>query len=210
MRVAPKYQWEQLIKGTRDYIQSNFLSVAETEGFLDLSCEQVKEWISSDEIIVDAEENVFEVVLRWSEKGESRKRDNFRDLFRYIRFVHMSRDYLFRFILSHPLVRDNVECSSVVLNAMKSAFDGTDDSLFSQSPRNCLKTHEDVIVACGGKNVFCYLPDDKVWYELPERTDKFNSRSHSVSVCHGKLYVMAEKSVFINGRYVTTVSVEQF
>ena len=187
---ASKYQWEQLMKGTRAYIQSNFLSVAETEGFLALSCEQVKEWILSDEIIVDAEENVFEVVLRWSERNESRKRENFRDLFRHIRFVHMSRDYLFQVILSHPLVRDNVECSSVVLNAMKSAFDGTDNSLFSQAPRNCLKTHEDVIVACGERKVFCYLPDDKVWYEMPVMNHWRNSFHHSVSVCHGKLYVM--------------------
>ena len=188
---ASKYQWEQLMKGTRAYIQSNFLSVAETEGFLALSCEQVKEWISSDEIIVDAEENVFEVVLRWSERNESRKRENFRDLFRHIRFVHMSRDYLFQVILSHPLVTDNVDCSSAVLNAMKSAFDGTEDSLFSQSPRNCLKTHEDVIVACGERKVFCYLPDDKVWYELPAMTHELiNSPYRSVSVCHGKLYVM--------------------
>ena len=207
---ASKYRWEQLMKGTRSYIQSNFLSVAETEGFLDLSCEEVKDWISSDEIIVDAEENVFEVVLRWSERGESRKRDNFRDLFRHIRFVHLSRDYLFRVILSHPLVRNNVECSSVALNAMKSAFDGTEDSLFSQSPRNCLKTHEDAIVACGMRKVFCYLPDDKVWYELPEMTDSFNYTHHSVSVCHGKLYVMGEKSVISNGRVLTKVSVEHF
>ena len=208
---ASKYQWEQLVRGTMAYILLNFLSVAETEGFLDLSCEQVKEWISSDEIIVDAEENVFEVVLRWSERGESRKRDNFRDLFRHIRFVHMSRDYLFRVILSHPLVRNNVECSSVALNAMKSAFDGTDDSLFSQSPRNCLKTHEDAIVACGVRKVFCYLPDDKVWYELPEMTDSFiNFTRYSVSVCHGKLYVMGEKSVIMNGQFVTKVSVEHF
>ena len=207
---ASKYQWEQLMRGTRAYILSNFLSVAETDDFLDLSCEQVKEWISSDEIIVDAEENVFEVVLRWSERGESRKRDNFRDLFRHIRFVHMSRDYLFRFILPHPLVTDNVECSSAVLNAMKSAFDGTDNSLFSQSPRNCLKTHEDAIVACGARTVFCYLPDDKVWYELPEMTDSFDSTRYSVSVCHGKLYVMGEKSVVSNRWIGTKVFVEYF
>ena len=205
---ASKYQWEQLMRGTRAYIQSNFLCVAETDGFLDLSCEQVKEWISSDEIIVAAEENVFEVVLRWSERGESRKRDNFRDLFRHIRFVHMSRDYLFRVILSHPLVRNNVECSSVALNAMKSAFDGTDDSLFSQSPRNCLKTHEDAIVACGDKKVFCYLPDDKVWYELPEMTHKLSSPHHSVSVCHGKLYVMGGKAgTYYSGSRCNLVSV---
>ena len=207
---ASKYQWEQLMRGTRAYILLNFLSVAETDDFLDLSCEQVKEWISSDEIIVDAEENVFEVVLRWSERAEGRKRDNFRDLFRHIRFIHMSRDYLFRFILSHPLVRDNVECSSAVSDAMKSAFDGTEDSLFSQSPRNCLKTHEDAIVACGARRVFCYLPDDKVWYELPEMTDSFNSTHYSVSVCHGKLYVMGEKSGVFNRQIATNVFVEYF
>ena len=206
---ASKYHWEQLMKGTRGYIQSNFLSVAETDDFLDLSCEQVKEWISSDEIIVAAEENVFEVVLRWSERDESRKQDNFRDLFRHIRFVHMSRDYLFQVILSHPLVRDNVECSSVVLNAMKSAFDGTEESLFSQSPRNCLKTHEDVIVACGERRVLCYLPADKVWYELPDMKNRYASPHHSVSVCHGKLYVMGKDpdSATYYNREVKTVNV---
>ena len=198
---ASKYQWEQLMRGTRAYILSNFLSVAETDDFLDLSFEQVKEWISSDEIIVEAEENVFEVVLRWSERDESRKRDNFRDLFRHIRFVHMSRDYLFRFILPHPLVRDNVECSSVALNTMKSAFDGTDDSLFSQSPRNCLKTHEDVIVACALKSVFCYLPADKIWYELPEMKQRHHSPHHCVSVCHGKLYVMGGNTASVAERF---------
>lgn len=117
----------------------------------------------------------------------------------------MSRDYLFRFILPHPLVRNSVECSSVALNAMKSAFDGTDDSLFSQSPRNCLKSHEDAIVACGERKVFCYLPDDKVWYELPEMTHSFNC-TNSGSVCHGKLFVMGEESVLWHRK----VSVQYF
>ena len=73
-----------------------------------------------------------------------------------------------------------------------------------------MKTHEDAIVACGARRVFCYLPDDKVWYELPEMTDSFNSIHYSVCVCHGKLYVIGEKSVVINRRIVTNVFVEYF
>ena len=178
------------MRGTRAYILSNFLSVAETDDFLDLSCEQVKEWVSSDEIIVDAEENVFEVVLRWSERSESRKRENFRDLFRHIRFLHMSRDYLFQVILSHPLVRDNIECSSVVLNAMKSAFDGTEDSLFPQSPRKCLKTHEDVIVACVLSDyVYCEVfdPTTDMWSIIPSQFTQ--SQPTSAVSFKGKIYV---------------------
>ena len=52
------------MKETRGFILSNFVAVAKTEDFLNLSCEQVEEWISSDEVVVDVEEKVFEVVLR--------------------------------------------------------------------------------------------------------------------------------------------------
>lgn len=62
--LACKYQCERLMKETRGFILSNFVAVAKTEDFLNLSCEQVEEWISSDEVVVDVEEKVFEVVLR--------------------------------------------------------------------------------------------------------------------------------------------------
>ena len=191
--LACKYQCERLMKETRGFILSNFVAVAKTEDFLNLSCEQVEEWISSDEVVVDVEEKVFEVVLRWAERDESRKQNDFRDLFRHLRCGYVSRDYLFEVLLPHPLVRENSGCLSSVFNAMKSALDGTEECLFLQAPRQCLKSHEDTVVACRENRALCYLPPTQKWFELPKMNSSFRSTEqteHAIGVCHGRLYII--------------------
>lgn len=158
-----------------------------------MSCEQVEEWISSDEVVVDVEEKVFEVVLRWAERDESRKQNDFRDLFRHLRCGYVSRDYLFEVLLPHPLVRENSGCLSSVFKAMKSALDGTEECLFLQAPRQCLKSHEDTVVACRENRALCYLPPTQKWFELPKMNSSFRSTEqteHAIGVCHGRLYII--------------------
>ena len=193
---AVKYEWEELRKGTRDFILANFAAVAESDDFLNLTSEQVEEWISSDEIIVDGEEKVFEVVLKWAERDESRKQQNLMDLFRHIRFVYVPRDYLFKVMLPHSLVRENFEFCASVFSVMKLAFDGTEECFFMQSPRNCLKTHEDAIVACGDNKVLCYVPSSKKWCTLADNCKDSIAISdfYAASVCHGKLYVIGSQN----------------
>ena len=102
---AMKYQCKKLQKGAREFIESNYVAVSETEDFLNLSSKQVEEWISSDEIIVKGEEEVFKVVMRWIQRSEKRKK-SFPDLFHHIRFIYVKRDFLFNVILSNPLVKN--------------------------------------------------------------------------------------------------------
>jgi len=73
--VTMKYRCEELMKKARDFIQSNFVAVAETEDFLNLSSKQVEEWISTDEIVVMGEEEVFEILINWIERNESHKKN---------------------------------------------------------------------------------------------------------------------------------------
>ena len=189
---AFRHQWNSLEKDLRTFILNNFEEVTKTEGFLNLGVEQVEEFISSDEIIVEGEEKIFELIMRWTERDESRKQQKLIDLFRHIRWAYVSRDYLFQVILQHPLVKENSECMAFVLDAMKRAFDGTEDCFFSQSPRNCLESHHDAIVACGeGLNrVLCYLPSNEKWCELNGMGLKPYPSFSEVSACHGKLYVV--------------------
>ena len=62
--LAEKYWCEDLINICRKFIYANFSSVAESDDFLNLSSQEVEKWISSKEIVIDAEENVLELVLR--------------------------------------------------------------------------------------------------------------------------------------------------
>ena len=190
---ALKYRCEELQKAAKDFILANFVAVAETEDFLNLSSKQVEEWISSDEIIVEGEEEVFEVVVRWMESNECQK-DNFYELFRHIRCIYLPRVYLSNVVLHDPLVKNNIDCSNRALDAMKMVFCGGEECYFAQAPRNCLKTHENAIVACGKNSVLCYIPSEDKWYRLSPMLSTRNFFSQAISVCQGKLFFIGDNS----------------
>ena len=184
---AMKYQCEELQKRARDFIVKNFVAVAETEDFLNLSSKEVEEWIASDEIIVAGEENVFEVIVEWVEKNGCKEYQSFYDLFQHVRFIYVPRNYLSKVILPHRFVKDRKRCVDLVLDAMNCMSEGTEECFFSMPPRNCQKTYEDAIVACGPRKAMCYIPSENKLYRLCNMP----SIGRSLSVCHGKLYVLS-------------------
>ena len=190
---ALKYRCEELQKGAKDFILANFVAVAETEDFLNLSSKQVEEWISSDEIIVEGEEEVFEVAVKWMERNECQKQ-NFYELFRHIRCIYLPRVYLSNVALHDPLIKNNIDCSNCAQDAIKMVLGGGEECYFSQSPRNCLKTHENAIVACGKNSTLCYIPVEDKWYKLSGMLSSRYFVSQSISVCQGMLF-------FIGGTY---------
>ena len=187
-----KYQCPELQDIAEGFILANFVPVTETEDFLNLSIERVEDWISSDKIVVKGEEDVFKAILRWNEKNDHLKQ-SFGFLFRHVRLTYISLNYLVTVVLQHELVRNKKECLDSVLHVMKQLTDGTDACFFKQSPRSCLKTYEDVIFGCGGKDggkLVCYLPSENKWYQLPGTTSHCNRFAIASSVCQNKLYVV--------------------
>ena len=73
-------------------------------------------------------------------------------------------------------------------DAMKMMFSGQEECFFAQSPRDCLKTHEDAIVACGRNSTLCYIPSENKWYKLADMLSIGSNFSHNVNTCHRKLY----------------------
>ena len=186
---AVNYQCPELAKRAKEITLPNFMDVTQSDDFLNLSVTQVEEWISSDDIVVKGEEEVFQVIVKWMEKDESRKHESFLKLFHHVRLVYMARNSVFNTILLHPFVKGSTACTAHVLDVMKELSYGTEECYFVQPPRHCLKMQEDVIVACGMKKILCYLPSKNKWYELaskkPSQLPVFSSNAN----CHGKLYV---------------------
>ena len=189
--LALKYRCEELLKGAKDFIHANFVAVAETEEFLNMSSKEVQEWLSSDEIIIKGEEVVFEVVVKWIEANGCRKNlQCFYDLFQHVRLVYVPLNYLSKVILPHRFVKARKKCLDLALDAINCISEGTEEHFFSQAPRKCLKTHEDAIVACGQRKTLCYLPSEDKWYQLADMLSPHNSYCHTLSTCHGKLYLI--------------------
>ena len=91
--LAVNYRCFELQEKARDFICANFASVVEHEDFLSLTISEVEEWISSDEIRVRGEEDVFEAIVKWAEERGFGEREKFFELFCHVRLIYLSRSY---------------------------------------------------------------------------------------------------------------------
>jgi len=89
--LAEEYLCNELIGRTQKFIYSNFAAVAETEEFMNLPSHEVEKWISSNKVVISAEEDVFKIILRWINHNESERNVKFSDLFRHVRLTFVSR-----------------------------------------------------------------------------------------------------------------------
>ena len=187
--AAMRYQCTGLQERTRNFIFANFMSVTGTDDFLELSRKQVEEWISSDEIKVKSEEEVFQVIVRWMEEREIGEREEFFQLLRHVRFMHVPRSYVLSNILPHPLVKGSETCTAFALDSTMT----TSLKSSSRPPRNCLKTCEDGLFTMWQEKSFCYLPSENKWHEMCNLLSKKNCYPCSSAVVCGKLYVSVEE-----------------
>ena len=184
---AVNYRCIELQEKARDFICANFASVVGHEDFLNLTINEVGEWISSDEIKVRGEEDVFQAIVKWAEKRGSGEREKFFELIRHVRLVYLSRSYVFNEILPHPFVNEDKACTAFVLDAMKEVSSGSEECFFAQTPRNCLKTTEDCLVFFGPSKTLCYVPPENKWYQMADKTE--SRCMYSASASHGKVYI---------------------
>ena len=191
--AAMSYQCTELQERTRNFIFANFMSVTGTDDFLELSRKQVEEWISRDEIKVKSEEEVFQVIVKWMEERESGEHEEFFQLLRHVRLMHVPRNYVLSNILPHPLVKGSETCTafardSTITTSLKSS---------SRPPRNCLKRCEDGLFTIWQEKSFCYLPSENKWHEMCNLLSKKNCHPCSSAVVCGKLYVSVEENRII-------------
>ena len=174
---AEMYQCDELITNTRKFILANFASVAEMDEFLNLEAKEVERWISSDEISVAVEADVFKIVLKWIEQNKSERKAWFEQLFRHVRLAFVSFDFLLD-VVTNELVRQNLHCLKLISDAVKMAsFTGERDP--TKSPRKGLESR--AIVACGGKYTLCYLPEKDEWKRLADGLSVRNHKSKMLS-----------------------------
>ena len=190
---AEKYQCVELKEKSRDMTNSNFSVVMETEDFLNLEIKQVMEWLSSDDIIVNAEEEIFKGIVKWVSHNRRERESNFPELLREVRLLSISHDFLFGELVKEKLVTANNECLNFVLASMKDVFGSFSLECVARPPRKCLETLKDVIFVCGGRKSLCYLPQEDKWYQLPDMV--FEHQDHDVIQCRDKIYIFDDQRV---------------
>ena len=197
---AENYRCEKLLSDARNYILSNFATVAETEEFLNLSSNKVKTCISSDEINVSAEEDVFKIILTWIDHEKNERKEHFAELFREVRLVYISRDFLHNDIVTNDLVNRNEGCMDLVNDAVN-LIDSDSFHNLRVKPRKSLEIP--VIAVCVSRTykqpdeILCYYPRVDEWSRfrgmVPASLNYKYDRNNAVS-SHGNLYFVSYRS----------------
>lgn len=170
--------------------------MAKTEDFLNLSCKKVKMWISSDEIVVSAEEDVFKLILEWVYHQKNERMKYFAELFSEVRLVYLSRDYLYNDMMKNDLVRnENEGCIDRVKVAMELIGSKNCSHHSSVKPRKSLDIPVVVVslysisISRPQEQILCYFPQKNTWCKFPDTVPPYSGK---VISCHGNLYFLSQ------------------
>ena len=186
---AEKYECVELKEKCREVINSNFSVVMETEDFLNLDVKQVVEWVLSDDVIVNAEEDIFQGIVKWVSHNKSEREDYFLELLSQVRMTSVSQDFLLNQLPKEELVISNSKIGlNFVLDAMKRKLSETDEKAIQQ-PRKCLLLHIEGIFLCGGRKTLCYFPQKNMWYRMADTLFEHDHSTFTPAEFMHKIYI---------------------
>ena len=171
LRFACEYHCEELLCKTKKSILANFNVLLSTkcEDVLKMSREELAMLISSDELHVSSEEDVLNTILAWINHDKNKRKHHFPELFRYVRLVYISRDFLFSDVVTNDLVRDNEDCIELVEKAVELIDYKSFDTL-RHKPRKSLETPVLVTYSRNGDyfTIVGYFPREDRWRKFDE------------------------------------------
>ena len=192
---ANKYHCTELTEICCSVINLNFSDVLKTDDFFNLDMKQVMEWVSSDDINVEAEEEVFTGIVEWVSHNRSERESCFPDLIRQVRLRPSSQDILLKKLVNEDLVTTNIECMNFVLRSIVHS----NESL-SREPRNCLKLQVEGIFLCGGRKTLCYLPQVNMWCKMADMS--FEHHNHALLLDQQRVYIFSKQDTGIQSHLV--------
>ena len=163
--------------------------MAKTDECLNMSSTEVEMWISSDELNVTAEEDVFEFILAWIEHNKVDRKKYFFTLFRHVRVVCVSRDYFRNNIVTNKLVMSDKDCFGLVEEILRPNESERHGRYFHLKTRKSLEVPVIVISERQreGNKSLCYFPREDACYSPPDGMPSVWDTSFSHS-CHDQLY----------------------
>ncbi|KAI5737572.1 hypothetical protein M8J76_014804 [Diaphorina citri] len=111
---ADTHSCRDLLRIADKFTQHNFQEVMESEEFLILPVAQLVDIISSDELNVRSEEQVFNAIMSWLKYNVSERRQHLAQVLQHVRLPLLSPKFLVGTVGSDLLVRSDEACRDLV------------------------------------------------------------------------------------------------
>ncbi|CAF3405113.1 unnamed protein product [Rotaria socialis] len=119
-RLVLERNFVDLIQIIWHYILGNFSIIIENNReFLELSSDEMKQILASDDVNVESEEKIYEALLSWLDYDSNRYHDHLVELFSLIRLPLIKRKYLTDHIDTNEKFEKNTACQMLILEAMR-------------------------------------------------------------------------------------------
>ncbi len=165
---------EELCIKAKEYIEKNFVEVSQGEEFLCLPHDKVAHIITSNELNVEKEENVFEALIRWVKYDEEDHADKVGELLPLVRFGLLNSNYITENIASNKLISDCEQCKQLLENIKQfennpETYQG--DHTFTVVLRSGMIKPENCLMLIGGvdqskPSINCYNPTTREAYYM--------------------------------------------
>ncbi|KAL9954905.1 hypothetical protein ACROYT_G042491 [Oculina patagonica] len=104
LQLAEQFGAEELAKEAIDYIKTNFSHVVNNEEFVSISQNNLVHLISSDDIQVEKEEEVYQSVLKWVKHDEANRAAALPELLKHLRKDSLPKGFLESEMTREPLL----------------------------------------------------------------------------------------------------------
>ncbi|XP_072504681.1 kelch-like protein 20 isoform X1 [Notamacropus eugenii] len=111
---ADTHSCRELLRIADKFTQHNFQEVMESEEFMLLPANQLIDIISSDELNVRSEEQVFNAVMAWVKYSIQERRPLLPQVLQHVRLPLLSPKFLVGTVGSDPLIKSDEECRDLV------------------------------------------------------------------------------------------------
>nr|CAB3260019.1 kelch-like protein 5 [Phallusia mammillata] len=185
----------KLLNAAHEYTMDHFTEVTHNKEFLLLPINQVCDLLSSDDVNIPTEINMFEALLRWVKNCEGERRIYMPQLLSHIRLTYMDKEYVADVVQNNPLICDNLACEHQVIQALIHHM-LPERRPCVQQPRKSTTGH---LYAIGG------MDTSKVGFTCATSIERYNARTNrwnqiahmtgrrlqfGVAVLDDKLYVV--------------------
>jgi kelch-like protein 2/3 len=116
---ADLHSCPELLTEAQHYARKHFSDVRSSEEFITLPLTSIVELISSDELGVLAEEDVFEAVIEWVKHNRPERERHVSELIRHIRYELLSSNYVLKHVAEEEIIKTNTDCKDFIIQALK-------------------------------------------------------------------------------------------
>ena len=109
----------QLSDVINTFARQHFQDVAVGSEFLNNNWQSIASLISSNDLNVRREEDVYLAVLQWVKQNPSERSQHLASLLKYVRLPMLSIPFLMQEVDGEPLVRESIECRDILDEAKK-------------------------------------------------------------------------------------------